>query len=416
MKKVFSPSKQFVVGKGGNIVTNTLGQRISTMRRGAASAALALVTVLGLGVATAHRARAQTFTVLYNFTGSSDGGNPYAGVVRDAAGNLYGTTYYYGGTSSQGVVFKVDTSGTESVLHSFTGSWDGGNPFGGVVRDAAGNLYGTTVGGGTYNWGTVFKVSKSGKETTLHSFANGKDGCEPDGGLLRDKAGNLYGTTTRCGTFSMGTVFKVSKTGKETVLHSFAGTDGAWPMFTSLVMDKKGNLYGTTLYGGATGSGTVYKLSKGGALTVLHSFTGKTTDGCFPAGTPAMDEKGNLYGAANGCGSAGLGIVWEVSSKGTETVLHNFTGGETDGAYPTAGVIIDAKGNLYGDTEYGGASGFGAVYELNPKGALTLLHSLAASDGEYPWDNLIRDAKGNLYGTAYGGGSDGYGTVWKLTP
>ncbi len=261
-------------------------------------------------------------------------------------------------------------------------------------------------------------MTENGTETVLHSFAGGtSDGCYPHGSLLMDSEGNLYGTTDECGTSGLGTVFKVSKTGKETVLHSFAGgtTDGDYPFYAGLLMDTEGNLYGNTYYGGASNEGVVYKLSKKGTLTVLHSFAGGT-DGCYPYGTPIMDSRGNLYGTTEHCGASSVGIVWKVSKKGTETVLHSFTGGSSDGEYPVAGVIMDAKGNLYGDTASGGASSLGTVYELNKKGTITLLHSFAGSDGEYPDGNLIRDAKGDLFGTASVGGTDGYGTVWKLTP
>jgi uncharacterized repeat protein (TIGR03803 family) len=345
---------------------NPLQQRISKIALRAATVTLALVVVLGL-VAT-QSAQAQTFSVLYNFTGSSDGAYPYAGVVRDNAGNLYSTTE--GGGSGYGVVFKVDSSGTETVLYSFSGGSDGANPFAGLVRDAAGNLYGTTAYGGSTGVGTVFKVDTSGAETVLYSFTGGTaDGCYPFGGLLRDKAGNLYGTTEVCGASGIGTVFEVSKTGKE---------------------------------------------------TVLHSFNGGSSDGCDIFGTPAMDKAGNLYGTANACGAAEAGMMWKVSKKGKETVLHNFAGGSSDGSEPIAGVIMDAKGNLYGDTYQGGPSNLGTAYELNKKGTLTLLHTFAGSDGSYLYGGVIRDAAGNLYGTSLYGGSgpacnNGGGTVWQIT-
>jgi len=399
---------------------------MSKILLGAASAALALAVVLGLGVATIQWAQAQTFTDLYNFTGSS-GVYPYGGLVRDAKGNLYSTTSS-GGASGYGVVFKVNKSGKETVLYSFCpGGYpcpSGRYPFAGLVRDKAGTLYGTTYSGGTYDYGVVFEVDKNGKETVLYSFTGGSDGRNPVGGLLRDKAGILYGTTGNGGAYGYGNVFELDKNGKETVLHSFAGgsSDGEYPYYTNLLMDKNGNLYGVTQNGGGAtncgngGCGVVYKLSKSGTLTVLHSFGGETTDGCYPFGTPAMDKMGNLYGTTNECGASSAGIVWKVSQSGTETVLHNFAGGMSDGANPYAGVIMDAKGNLYGDTDEGGASGDGTVYELNKKGTLTVLHSFAGSDGAYPYDNLIRDAKGNFYGTASEGGNDSDGTVWKLSP
>lgn len=381
----------------------------------ATSAALTLVIVLGLGAVTTQSAPAQTFTVLHNFTGP-DGAYPYAGLVRDAAGNLYGTAEE-GGSSGYGVVFKVDTSGRETVLSSFTGGPDGGYPYAGLVRDRAGLLYGTTAYGGASNYGVVFKVDTGGTETVLYSFAGGTtDGCNPYGGLLWDKAGDLYGTTDECGASGFGTVFKVSKTGKETVLHNFAGyPDGAYPYLTSLLMDKAGNLYGVTSDGGPSFVGVVYKLSKSGKETVLYTFTGGT-DGRYPLGTPVMDRGGTLYGTAAVGGSSSGGVVWNVRRRGNETVLHNFAGGSSDGLYPFAGVIMDAKGNLYGDTEDGGTFNLGTVYELNRKGTLTVLHSFAGTDGSSPFGGVIRDAKGDLYGTAEEGGSDNYGTVWKLTP
>jgi uncharacterized repeat protein (TIGR03803 family) len=396
-------------------VTKTVQQGISKVRLAAASAVLICVAMLVPGVVTTP-AHAQTLTTLYTFTGGTDGAYPYAGLVRDSAGNLYGTTYE-GGASGSGTVYRVDTSGTETVLYSFSGA-NGGYPFAGLVRDSSGNLYGTTYAGGTSGYGTVFKVDSGGTGTVLYSFAGGTtDGCNPAGGLLRDKAGNFYGTTSYCGTSDLGTVFKLSKSGKETVLHSFGGapSDGAYPAFQNLLMDKKGNLYGVTEDGGTDGQGVAYVLSPSGTLTLLHSFAGGTTDGCYPLGTPAMDPKGNLYGTAEGCGSSSFGIVWKVSKKGTETVLHNFAGGTTDGANPIAGLIRDAKGNLYGDTNAGGTSSFGTVYELNKKG-VTLLHSFAGTDGSYPFGGVIRDAKSNLYGTTVQGGSGSYGTVWKLKP
>lgn len=398
-------------------MSNPPQQRISRILLGAARAALTLVVVLVLGLVAARSAQAQTFSLLYSFTGLLDGGDPYATLVRDGAGNLYGTTFY-AGKFNAGVVFKVKAAGKETVLFNFPGGAGGEYPFAGLVRDSAGNLYGTTSGGvGTSN-GTVFKVSKPGKQAILHNFAGGtKDGCAPYGDLLQDAAGNLYGTTQSCGAFGNGTVFKVSKTGKETVLHSFAGgpKDGATPVFTGLIMDAKGNLYGITELGGAFGNGTVYRLSPSGKVTLLHSFAGGTKDGCDPYGTPAMDKLGNLYGTAVACGTSNVGIVWRVSPTGKETVLHNFSGGPSDGALPQAGVIMDANGNLYGDTTGGGSSGDGTVFKVSRTGKETVLHSFSGPDGKSPQADLIRDAKGTLYGTTYQGGSVGYGTVWQIT-
>ncbi len=233
-------------------------------------------------------------TVLYSFgSAGGDGGIPIAGLVLDTQGNLYGTTYT-GGTSGDGTVFKVDMTGKETVLHSFTDSPDGSEPYyAGVVRDAQGNLYGTTVyGGGAPPEGTVFKVDTTGKETVLYSFAamNG-DGTHPKAGLVQDIHGNLYGTTYSGGAYGNGTVFKVDPTGKETVLYSFTGAkgDGAAPQ-AGLVLDMQGNLYGTTTTGGASGHGTVFKLASAAvqfvAATPCRVVDTRNPDG--PFGGPAL--------------------------------------------------------------------------------------------------------------------------------
>jgi uncharacterized repeat protein (TIGR03803 family) len=409
-------------------MTNSVQHRgwVSSVGSGTASAALSLAVVLVLGVVTTRSVQAQTFTVLYKFTGPPDGASPYAGLVRDAAGNLYGTTQLGGAAGGYGTVFKVDKTGKETVLHSFTGGKDGGYPFAGLVRDTAGNLYGTTTSGGDLNCGdhngcgTVFKVDTCDKETVLHSFAGGaSDGAFPFSGVSMDAKGNLYGDTKEGGPSNLGTVYKLGRKGALTVLHSFAGPDGAGPSFGDLLMDTKGNLYGTTIQGGFFGYGTVYKLARNRALTVLHSFS---SDGCFAATIPAMDTKGNLYGTLAACGAFGSGSAWKISRKGSETVLHSFAGGSSDGAAPYGGVILDTKGNLYGDTFEGGPSNLGTVYELNEKGRLNLLYSFDAADGLHPLGGLVRDAKGNFYGTTYEGGDlsfcnfMGCGTVWKLTP
>ena len=390
-----------------------------------AGAALALAVVLALGVCAAQPAQAQTFTVLYNFGGTPDAGNPYAGLVRDEAGNLYGTTAFGGAfRGGGGAVFKVHGH-NESVLYSFcflSGCPDGSLPYSSLVRDAAGNLYGTTFRGGTGcsqdDCGTVFKVDSSGTETVLYSFTGGTtDGCNPWGGLVRDGAGNLYGTTSGCGASGWGTVFKVDTSDAETVLHNFSTSEGGIPEYTALLMDKGGNLYGFT----GNGSGVLYKLSSSGTFTVLHTFGLRRRDGTSPYGTPAMDKDGNLYGTTRDGGSHTNGIVWKVSQKGKETVLHRFR--DSDGVAPIGGVVLDGKGNLYGTTQWANGVFSGTVYKLNKKGVLTVLHFFNGTDGAVPYGNLILDKAGNLYGTASEGGSSGTGcggvgcgTVWKVTP
>ncbi|HWE06283.1 MAG TPA: choice-of-anchor tandem repeat GloVer-containing protein [Rhizomicrobium sp.] len=394
---------------------NTRQQWISRARIGAARAALALMVVPVLGLDGARPAQARGLTVLYNFAGSSDGGDPFAGLIRDSAGNLYGTADY-GGTAFAGAVFKVAPDGTETVLYSFSGGADGAQPFSALVRDKAGNLYGTTTMGGSANAGVVFKLDPGGTETVLHNFIGGTDGTTPTGGLLEDKGGNFYGTASQGGTSNAGVLFKIGAKGKYSILHTFTGAanDGKYPTYTSLLMDSVGALYGVTEEGGAANGGILYKFSKTGKLTILHSFMGGTTDGCNVLGTPFIDGNGTFYGTTSSCGASSLGTVWMVSANGNETVLHSFAGGTTDGEYPLAGVIVDASGNIYGNTETGGASNFGTVYGISPNGTFALLHSFDGADGKFPYGSFVRTARGTLFGTTQNGGTIGYGTVWKM--
>ncbi len=386
---------------------------------------LALAVMFGLVVVATQSTQAQTFTVLYSFTGGSDGDLPESGVVQDASGNLYGTTFEGGNVNCGnyddgcGVVYEVSTAGTETVLHTFCqqgGCGDGANPRATVIRDMAGNLYGTGYEGGKGDaYGTVFKIDTAGNETVLQSF-HGQAGCLPAQGLLVDKSGTIFGTTSSCGSYNYGTLFEVSSAGKFTILHSFDGMHGAVPAGGHLTVDESGNLYGVTLAGGHDNYGVLYKLSKDGAFTVLHSFAGGTTDGCYPEGSVVEDEAGNLYGTAPYCGSSSNGAIWKVTKTGKETIVHNFAGGTSDGCNPLAGVFRDSKGNLYGVTMGCGANSYGALYELSAKGGLTLLHSFDYSDGSEPTCEVLRTEKGTLFGTTNEGGAYGGGTVWKLTP
>jgi uncharacterized repeat protein (TIGR03803 family) len=330
-------------------------------------------------------------TVLHTFTGG-DGMWPTAAVVRDPAGNLFGTTTE-GGTPEGGgcvhgcgTVFKIDTAGKFSVLYAFTGKADGGNPQANVILDSAGNLYGTTFNGGYsagcfgFGCGVVFKVDH-GKETVLYAFMNGADGGDPSGGLTRDKAGTLYGTTRQGGTAGWGAVYKLDPAGVETVLYSFTeGTDGGWPN-GALVRDSAGNLYGEASIGGdlsvcnlgvEKGCGVVFKVDSSGKETVLYTFLGKSDQG-EPNGGLMRDRKGNLYGgdggAANGC-YIGCGTVFKLDPNGKESVLHTFA--VTTGIDPFGGVIMDQAGNLYGTASQGGhpgcpeRDGCGTIFQLTP--------------------------------------------------
>jgi uncharacterized repeat protein (TIGR03803 family) len=276
-------------------------------------------------------------------------------------------------------VFKVDMSRRESVLYTFTGGTDGGSPQGGLVRDTAGNLYGTTEAGGDlscnppYGCGVVFKVDTTGSETVLYAFKGAPDGELPILGLTRDESGNLYGTTTSGGTYGWGTVFKLTQAGSETVLHSFnGGRDGADLFNAALIRDAKGNLYGVASGGGKSGPGCqpsrgcglVFKVTKAGKEIVLYYFTGKA-DGSRPFGTLVSDKAGNLYDTTSGGGTHGYGTVFKLSSTGKETVLYNFSG-RKDGSQPLAGLVLDAKGNIYGTTWEGGISANGVVFQVTP--------------------------------------------------
>ena len=385
------------------------------------------LAVIGLAILAIGSAQAQTYTVLYSFQSRPDGARHYLdGVIRDSAGSLYGT---HVGTYNGGVVYELGSTGTETVLYSFAGGVDGAEPFSGLIRDSAGNLYGTTVNGGPSNDGVVFKIDTRGSRTLLYSFCNQSgcsDGANPSGGVIRDASRNLYGTTTSGGAYGYGTVFSVSSTGTETVLYSFAGgADGANP-FSGLIRDSAGNLYGTTVNGGPSNDGVVFKIDTRGSRTLLYSFCNQSgcSDGANPSGGVIRDASRNLYGTTTSGGAYGYGTVFSVSSTGTETVLYSFAGG-VNGANPSRGVIRDAEGNFYGTTTYGGTGNIdcsgsgpkcGTVFELSSAGKETVLYSFNGGlDGGTPNGGLIRDARGNLYGTTSHGGAFGHGTVFKLT-
>ena len=392
-------------------------------------------------------------TILYSFSGGNDGGVPYAGMASDPSGNLYGTTNQ-GGTAQFGTVFKLTQSQNgwqETVLYSFAGSPDGEAPGSGtLVIDRAGHIFGTTTGGGVYGFGTVFELIPGADNTwveqVLYSFRGSvsSDGLSPWGSIVFDGAGNLYGATKLGGPATStcpagcGTVFELTPSGSgwtETVLYSFkGGTDGAG-VYGGVILNKQGNsLFGTTSEGGTSGShGTVFQLASNNGIwkeAPIYRFRG-SRDGGNPYSGLVSDSAGNIYGTTFYGGTKGYGTVFELTHSQTgwkENVLHSFTA-QKDGGFPYYGtLLVDKAGNLYGTTSVGGGMADGVAYELSLSGSgkwiETVLYSFSGEDGWEPDAGLTFDAAGNLYGTTSGGGGlgscsddlDGCGVAFKLTP
>lgn len=414
-------------------------------------AALALIVMLVL----APSATAQTYNVVHNFTGGSDGANPVAGVTLDSAGNVYGTTSV-GGGQGVGTVYRLVHSGHNwlfYLLYTFEGltqqTTDGSAPYSRVMISPDGALYGTTHSGGDgqgckelHGCGTVYSVRpKSGntgvpwQETMLYQFGN-QDGSNPDyGDVVFDQAGNLYGTTRNGGTYLQGTVYELSHQGgtwKESVLHSFAGSpDGTTPL-SGPVFDQAGNLYGTTSAGGANGWGTVYQLKPTGpgwTENILDSIQDGSDGQTLSAGV-IFDPAGDLYGATQTGGTGGGGTVFELTSLSSggwnSSTLYGFPGPAFGG--PFRSVVMDNAGNLYGTTSGDGAHQWGSVFKLtrsNGGWTYSSLHDFTGgADGGTPYGSLVFDANGNLYGTTFYGGTGqcdaqgftGCGVVFEITP
>lgn len=382
---------------------------------------LVCAVLLGLVAAIPH-AQAQTFKVLYSFSGESDGGQPLDGLTLDSKGNLYATVNS-GAASGYGAVVRVTKSGVESVLHNFAGGTDGAYPEGGLVRDTAGSFYGTTTAGGASGFGTVFGITATGKEEVLYSFAGGTDGSTPEAGLALDAAGNLYGTTTAGGASGNGTVFRLSKTGTkwtETILYSFGtGTDGSIPV-AGVTFDKAGNLYGTTSAGGAYGFGTIFQLTESNSAwteKILQNFQ-DGDDGAIPYGGLIADKSGNFYGSATEGGMGGGGTIFKLTPENggwTFTVLYSNPGWGISGSFRN--LAVDASGHLYGTTHCDGAYDAGTVYELTPASGSWTYTSLyvftGGTDGLYSYSAPVLEP-GHLYGTTELGGAEGSGVVWEI--
>jgi uncharacterized repeat protein (TIGR03803 family) len=377
------------------------------------------VAVIALAIHTPS-AQAQSYRVLYSFTKDAAAGQyPSSSLVGDPQGNLYGVAL--GGIFGRGVIYEVSSTGDEQVLYNFKGSdGDGDVPDSMSFRDAAGNLFGTTFQGGAYSYGTVFKLDPQGRETILYSFCPQTpctNGTFP-GGVTPSKNGTLYGVTYAGGNYSCnitgcGTVFKINRGGDLTLLHAFGGADGDYPN-AGLVLDAANAVYGTTQYGGAYGHGAVYKVNSAGKETVEYSFDGGT-DGAYPNGGLVQDAEGNLYGTANQGGTYNDGTIFKITTSGQFTVLYSFRGG-LSGANPYADLNLDQQGNIFGVTSTGGAHNFGVIFKLDASGNETVLHSFPQeADGVHP-SGLTIGASGNLYGTTYQGGKHNYGSVFAVMP
>jgi uncharacterized repeat protein (TIGR03803 family) len=370
-----------------------------------------------------QRAACQTETVLHNFNNGRNGGSPEWGVAADSRGNLYGTTL--SGGLGHGVVFELSFNGsggwTETVLHSFTGGNDGKEPSGPVILDGQGNLYGTTQAGGTHGYGVVFElklVRGKWQERILHNFWGGSDGKFPIAGVIMTNSGNLYGTTYN--GFDSATVFELSPSDHgwtERVIYR-TPTSGA-----GLTMDSAGNIFLASYW-------SVLKLSRNDngdwAGTVIHTFTGYPKDGYWASSHPVFDPAGDLFGATE-AGGKGYGLVYELiplnDGTWTERILHYFQG--SDGNSPAGNIVLDAAGNIYGTTDWGGKHVWGTVFELTPTGKDGYEHKIiwnfTGPDGVNPAGQLVLDSAGNLYGTTSRGGmtyNDNYGLgiVFQVSP
>jgi uncharacterized repeat protein (TIGR03803 family) len=423
------------------------------MRSRKFSFGLMTVAVVAVALGAATHAAAQTESVVFNFgLFSGTGYYTYAGVVRDSAGNFYGTTIG-GGTHLQGTVYELSPNGSggyvETILHNFQrfNSTDGWRPVADVVLDASGNIYGTTVAGGTHDAGMVFELTPAGggqwTETVLHNFAV-TDGAGA-GALTMDAAGNLYGITGGGGRYAFGVVYELMRVNGgwvEKTLHDFNPHrgDGYYPQ-GGLTLDAQGNLYGTTsscqCYN-YNNDGIVFELKPagGGEWTeeILHSFVNDGVQGFSLFAGVTFDSAGSLYGttALGGTGTnncpTGCGTIFRLTPQAdgswSQTTLHNFQNNTWDGAYPNGNLALDVAGNIYGTTAAGGAYTQGTVFKLTQTNGVwnqTIVHNFSGTfgrqtpDGSQPYAGVIFDPSGNMYGTTSTGGRVA-GTVFEITP
>ncbi len=368
---------------------------------------VALSNVISLGV---------TESVLHSFGGPGDGASPDGSLIQASDGNFYGMTTAHGAFNA-GAVIMITPAGAESVLHSFggTGTGDGNTPYGNLIQASDGNFYGMTVFGGTNNLGTVFKITPSGSETVLWSFGTAGDGATPHGSLIQGSDGNFYGMTSAGGTNNVGVVFKITPTGGESLLHSFAGGGDGINGYGSLIQASDGNFYGMTKVGGAHGAGAVIKITPTGTESVLYSFGAVSGDGFAPYGRLLQATDGNFYGMTYMGGANNVGIAFKITPTGSESILHSF-GSVGDGALPSSSLIQARDGNFYGMTTVGGTYNRSAVIRITPDGTFSVLYSFGSyiGDGLTARGDLTQALDGNLYGMTYHGGKYGIGTVFRL--
>ena len=397
--------------------------------------AATLLFVLAVSVTTAT---ATTTNVIFSCE-EDEGEYADTDLETDNAGNIYGTTVL-GGDFGGGTVFQLSPTPNgwvHTVLYSFTGGIDGGEPYKGVTLDRKGNLYGTAVTGGSGNCeggcGVAYKLSNTGgtwTHTVIHAFTGGNDGSGPGARVTVDGAGNVYGMAPTGGAFGLGTIYKIHPAPNQAwtfgVLHAFTGgTDGATGSAGRMIL-RDGRLYGAVTAGGRYGSGVVFELNAGGFgdrdLKILYAFRGQP-DASFPYGALLFDQSGNIYGTTYYGGANGIGAVYKLSPQAigewAEEVLYSFQPG-TDGNSPISNLVFDVAGNLYGTTSEGGL-GSGTIFKLSSVGAgkwmETVVHAFEGPpDGGFPYNGMVVDKSGNFYGATVHGGEEDDGSVYQFTP
>ena len=378
-----------------------------------------------------------TFTNLYSFSGNSDGCFPWGTLCQGSDGKLYGTANYGGALSfifGYGAVFQIGLDGTFNALYSFGGGTAGSHPgLAGLAEGADGSFYGTVTSDGTYQNGMIYSIDSFGVPSSIYSFmSSGPDGSGPWGGVMLAKDGNFYGTTVGGGRYVWGTVFRLTAGGQYSSIFSFNGTNGAGP-HCRLVQGLDGLLYGTTSWGGTgfqgldtsgntTGLGTIFRISTSGQFASLFAFT--SNNGAQPVGGLVTGPDQSLYGTSEIGGSYGYGTIFKIGTNGTFQSLFSFTGGD-DGAFPVAALVQGADGGLYGttaDTAFLNnnntlpSTGSGTIFKMTPAGQLTTLFTfVGTANGVEPVAGLTQASDGNFYGVTSGGGDFNLGTIFRLS-